>query len=413
MSLVLSGCEKKDNAASSQGGGTITLNMMWLGSTVQTRVLREYAEEVWPALHPDIKLVFTEVSNTEINNKVMLEGSNLTGAFDVVIQNNMVAPLAHLNALIPIDDYIKRDNYDMSKLMNNGLDAGGKYYAVPIRGDVRTLHYNQELFKLAGLDPDKPPASRAEMEAYAEKLKTVLPAGKYAINSNLTNNDPILAVIYQMGGKIIDENTGACVLNNKEGVAAIQLLIDWYKAGYIDPRALSWQYSDEVAAYLSGNAAMYDGWPARYIDARDPKKSTVLENSRVAAAWGEKILVSGWSMAIFSTCKNPDAAWEFLKFCEDPETQKAVIARGGDCNPTHFDVLSDPELNAKYEVLKAVRDVFPKVERLPQTSQLLFIRNLLTEYVPQAVGGKMTARQCMDIIVEQANEALRDAGELK
>ncbi|GHV60189.1 ABC transporter substrate-binding protein [Spirochaetia bacterium] len=415
--ILMTGCEKKTPAATASAGGglegDITLSMMWLGSTVQTRVLREYAEEVWPQKFPNIKLVFTEVSNTEINNKVAIEGATQESGYDVVIQNNLVAPLVNLNALYSIDDFIKRDNYDMSKLMNNGLDTGGKYYAVPIRGDVRTLHYNQELFRLAGLDPDKPPTNRAEMEAYAEKLKAVLPAGKYAINTNLTNNDPILAVLYQMGADIIDTKTGACALNSPQAVAAIQLLCDWYKKGYFDPRSISWQYSDEVAAYLSGNAAIYDGWPARYIDARDPRKSTVLENSRVAAAWGEKILISGWSMAIWSKTKHADAAWEFLKFCVDPVTQKAVIDRGGDCNPTHFDVLGDPELNAKYEVLKAVRDVFPKIERLPQTSQLLYIRNLLTEYIPQAVSGKMTAKQAMDALVEEANEALRDAGELK
>jgi multiple sugar transport system substrate-binding protein len=45
-----------------------------------------------------------------------------------------------------------------------------RLYGVPLYADVSALFYNKDLFKRAGLDPDKPPMSLAEMRQYADKI---------------------------------------------------------------------------------------------------------------------------------------------------------------------------------------------------------------------------------------------------
>jgi multiple sugar transport system substrate-binding protein len=45
-----------------------------------------------------------------------------------------------------------------------------RLYGVPLYADVSALFYNKDLFVKAGLDPDKPPTSLAEMRAYADKI---------------------------------------------------------------------------------------------------------------------------------------------------------------------------------------------------------------------------------------------------
>ena len=46
----------------------------------------------------------------------------------------------------------------------------GRLYGVPLYADVSALFYNKDLFQQAGLDPNKPPTSLAEIREYADKI---------------------------------------------------------------------------------------------------------------------------------------------------------------------------------------------------------------------------------------------------
>src|SRR2546423_8403388 len=46
----------------------------------------------------------------------------------------------------------------------------GKLYAYPLVADARAVALRKSAFREAGLDPDKPPASLAELKVAAEKL---------------------------------------------------------------------------------------------------------------------------------------------------------------------------------------------------------------------------------------------------
>jgi multiple sugar transport system substrate-binding protein len=45
-----------------------------------------------------------------------------------------------------------------------------RLYGVPLYADVSALFYNKDLFEQAGLDPNKPPTSLAELREYADKI---------------------------------------------------------------------------------------------------------------------------------------------------------------------------------------------------------------------------------------------------
>jgi multiple sugar transport system substrate-binding protein len=45
-----------------------------------------------------------------------------------------------------------------------------RLYGVPLYADVSALFYNKDLFRQAGLDPEKPPTSLAEIREYADKI---------------------------------------------------------------------------------------------------------------------------------------------------------------------------------------------------------------------------------------------------
>ncbi len=79
------------------------------------------------------------------------------------------------DAIVPIDavatsadDRAWLKNFFPAFMMNS--QTGGKVWGVPFQRSTVVLYWNKDLFKEAGLDPNRPPASWKEMLAYAQKL---------------------------------------------------------------------------------------------------------------------------------------------------------------------------------------------------------------------------------------------------
>jgi sn-glycerol 3-phosphate transport system substrate-binding protein len=87
------------------------------------------------------------------------------------------------DAIVPFDGYIKSAE-DQAWLkgfypafMENS-QTGGKTWGIPFQRSTIVLYWNKEMFKDAGLDPNKPPATWAEMTSYAQKLTKHDASGK-------------------------------------------------------------------------------------------------------------------------------------------------------------------------------------------------------------------------------------------
>ncbi len=79
------------------------------------------------------------------------------------------------DAIVPIDsvasaaeDKAWLKSFFPAFMLNS--QTGGKTWGVPFQRSTVVLYWNKELFKEAGLDPNKPPATWNEMLAYAQKL---------------------------------------------------------------------------------------------------------------------------------------------------------------------------------------------------------------------------------------------------
>jgi sn-glycerol 3-phosphate transport system substrate-binding protein len=78
-------------------------------------------------------------------------------------------------AIVPFDDFVKTED-DKKWLagfypgfMQNS-QTGGKTWGIPFQRSTIVLYWNKELFKEAGLDPEKPPQTWAEHLEFAQKL---------------------------------------------------------------------------------------------------------------------------------------------------------------------------------------------------------------------------------------------------
>ncbi len=79
------------------------------------------------------------------------------------------------DVVVPIDDFVKSaddkawlETFYPAFMENAKLK--GKTYAIPFQRSTPVLYWNKDLFKAAGLDPNKGPANWAEMREMAKKL---------------------------------------------------------------------------------------------------------------------------------------------------------------------------------------------------------------------------------------------------
>jgi multiple sugar transport system substrate-binding protein len=128
--------------------------------------------EMWNAKNPDRKIDLTYIPHAEMVPKIAQaiasgEVPDLMG-MDLIYgpQFEAAGQLTDITALIGSDPALKTAS--PGHLMVGTYQD--RLYGVPLYADVSALFYNKDLFRKAGLDPNKPPTSLAEIRQYADKI---------------------------------------------------------------------------------------------------------------------------------------------------------------------------------------------------------------------------------------------------
>jgi ABC-type glycerol-3-phosphate transport system substrate-binding protein len=95
---------------------------------------------------------------------------------DVVMLGYVRPSWLQQGAVLPLDGYMKASHFDLHKFTTAAWNQGymnGHYYTMTSEQDSLVLLYNKDLFKKAGLDPNKPPQTISQLASYARKLTIV------------------------------------------------------------------------------------------------------------------------------------------------------------------------------------------------------------------------------------------------
>jgi len=131
--------------------------------------------EMWNEKNPDRKIQLTYIPHAEMVAKLaqaIASGDvpDLMG-LDLIYGPQFEAA----GQLVDITDYFKDDAAIKTASPGHMTVAtyDGRLYGVPLYADVSALFYNKGLFREAGLDPEKPPTSLAEIREYADKITAI------------------------------------------------------------------------------------------------------------------------------------------------------------------------------------------------------------------------------------------------
>src|SRR5262245_56529542 len=162
-------------AASGDTGETIT---MWTRAATQAQ--SERFVKAYNASHKNqVKLTVIPTDNYQARVAAAAGGKNLPDLFaaDVIYAPNYVSQGLWLD----ITDKINALPY-AKDIVQAPIKAGskdGKDYVVPHTLDLSVLFWNKELFKKAGLDPDKAPTTMQEFAQDAETVRKKIGGDTY------------------------------------------------------------------------------------------------------------------------------------------------------------------------------------------------------------------------------------------
>ncbi len=143
---------KSDEKATSTGEKKVLSVTTWdydTSPTFQTVV------DAYMAKHPDVEINVIDTSADEYNNSLGISLSAAQPDPDVIWVKDMgsMLQMADKKQLLPLDDFMKKDNLDLS--VYNGaaeqLQYNGVTYGLPYRSDWYILYYNKDLFDAAGV----------------------------------------------------------------------------------------------------------------------------------------------------------------------------------------------------------------------------------------------------------------------
>ncbi|UCD80872.1 MAG: sugar ABC transporter substrate-binding protein, partial [Desulfobacterales bacterium] len=214
------------------------------------------------------------------------------------------------------------------------MTYNGKIHAMP--GDYMTmvLFYNSEMFKAAGLDPDKSPKTWDEFLVYAQKL-TRDTDGDGKVDQwgfgTVGAKSPGFSLrfgpfIWSYGADYLTPDMKHSALDTPEAKAAFAFFVELYTKYKVVPPGLTAMNPQEVRTQLAQKKVamiMGSGWTPPIVNKINPdlKAFEVLRcaPAPVKTKPSTAIWLSSWVMS--PNTKHPNEAWELLKFITSKEME--------------------------------------------------------------------------------------------
>ncbi|MFD2355216.1 extracellular solute-binding protein [Nonomuraea ferruginea] len=217
----------------------------------------------------------------------------VTNYDDVIRQGQALDITAYTGEIKNWDD-LRQDVRDL-------VTKDGKVYGVPNVHYGVGLVYNRKLFAEAGLDPNTPPATWAEIREAAKKIAALGPGhvgyGEYSGGN--TGGWHFTQAIYGRGGSILTDDGKKAAFNSPEGRAVLQTLHDmrWVDDSMGTKLLVGWE--SLMVAMGSGKVGMMLGAPDVVTDVVGKFKGSVADygitgfpEAKASLSGGEAFMVN-------------------------------------------------------------------------------------------------------------------------
>lgn len=260
--------------------------------------------------------------STELQKFLTAEAAG-TAADVVYIDRFQLASLAFRGALSPIDSYVAVDKYDLKRfypeILKEAYGVDKKLYGLPNSTDDRLMFWNKDAFASAGLDPNKGPATYADLQQYAVQLTK-------SQNGKLTQlgwnyNLPGVGVLYQFGweygGHFLSPDGRKSTMNSPQVVAGVQAILKIVDAmgGAQEIAAFTASFQTKTNdPFINGQQVMVYGFELGTIAQYKPHMNFGYAMFPVPNAGDKPMTFSGgFAWTTPAKGKHPEEAWKLVR----------------------------------------------------------------------------------------------------
>jgi multiple sugar transport system substrate-binding protein len=203
-------------------------------------------------------------------------------------------------------------------------------YALPFTAEASAIYYNKDLFKKAGLDPDKPPTTFAEMRNAAKKIRALGPdyyGFTFAGACGGCNVFEFAPHIWASGGDVLSEDGSKATLDSPQVTDALQLYRDMWTDGSIPSAAKNDAGTQQTPLFSSGKVGMVT-LGAFAIPSIEKAKINFGVTPIPGKDGNKSSFAGGDVISVITGTKNKAGAEDFVKWATDEEAQTFLAKNG-------------------------------------------------------------------------------------
>jgi multiple sugar transport system substrate-binding protein len=250
-------------------------------------------------------------------------------AADIVYVPNFVKQGLFQDISANIDALDYKDEINKGHLAAGTAD--GKEHVLPFVLDLSVMMWNKDLFKEAGLDPDKAPATLGEFAEDAKKVQALGKAGTYGTATGLNCGGCEVFTwfpsIWADGERVMNEEGTEANFTSDSAKSVFSTWRDLWRSGAVLPSSKNEAGPTWTAGFTDGKVGIMP-YPATLLS------STTGFDVGVAGLpgtkGGESTFVGGDGIGISKDSKKASAAWNFLSWLMSEKAQVDVLAKDND-----------------------------------------------------------------------------------
>lgn len=193
--------------------------------------------------------------------------------------SDYLGTFANNGVIQPLDRLSTGAGINLSAFSARALNAAhynGKLYGIPYMNDALALYWNKDIFKQAGLDPNRPPQTLSQLATMARKLEKIGPGGKILRLGVDPKGWIVSGLTYDFGGQFATNNGTKVTADTPASLNALNWESSFYRRlGAKNIAAFEsgeGQYASPANPFFRGQLAMtYDGeWLQAFIQRYAP-----------------------------------------------------------------------------------------------------------------------------------------------
>jgi sn-glycerol 3-phosphate transport system substrate-binding protein len=333
-----------------------------------------------------------------------------------IVEISELPTLLAMNAIIPLDEYVKKaegGKYwdDFFPPFRENSVIRGRTWWIPFQRSTPVFYWNKETFKKAGLDPDKPPTTWAELKETAKKL-TVREGNEvkqWGVTVSGGWNDWLFeAFVRQNGGWLINPEGTKANFASKEAEEALEFWVDLMHREKVGPPHSTWAstppdfvaqrtamlyHSTGILTFLR-NSAKFD-----FGVAFMPKNKT----------FGAEVGGGNLAVARRIPKERQDAAWKFIEWMTSAENaaQWSIASGYVATRKSSYEVPAMKDFVAKDPRYLVAREQLQYAFGKMMAPNFQKIREILKKQLDDAVDGKVSPKEAMATVQKQVEAVIR------